>query len=88
MTKSIHIYIHDSWEERNHPRAENGQFGQGGGSRLAKAKEELSKFEGSEAKENKGAEYKKALREKNKAAWEKMYGQKKKPKDQARRQSR
>lgn len=36
MTKTIHIHIHsakttDAWEESKHPRADNGQFGKGGG---------------------------------------------------------
>lgn len=43
MTKTIHIHIHsakttDAWEESKHPRADNGQFGKGGGGAKASAK--------------------------------------------------
>lgn len=36
MTRHIHIHIHrsstkDAWNEADHPRAANGQFGSGGG---------------------------------------------------------
>ncbi|MDT6962920.1 hypothetical protein QTN24_15575 [Cupriavidus sp. SZY C1] len=34
MTKALHIYVHvrdSTWNEEDHPRAQNGQFGSGGG---------------------------------------------------------
>ena len=47
MPQALHIYLHvhdAKWEEQNHPRKENGQFGAGGGGAVALKGDELGDY--------------------------------------------
>lgn len=56
----------DEWKEEDHPRADNGQFGKGGGNSSNNGKEDISKFLQEEISGVKGQEAIQALMEKRK----------------------
>ena len=41
MSKTIHIWFHDSFNEADHPRADNGKFGSGSGGGSSAAKHQV-----------------------------------------------